>query len=773
MKSMGGVDLSTPDNSGRTRLLPVFLVAAALVWMAPLFWTQVHIDRGGITSTHENTNLYRYVYPTYHYAYGRVSRGELPLWNPNQLCGTPLHTDPGLALFHPLHLPFCFLPTAKAMAVHGFLCLFLMGLGAFLAARALRLDSIPSFLVATIYAFCGASAAAVTHPPLGDALAVMPFAWFLALLLLRRNEKATFTALLGLCLGLCALSSAAALIVAMCVPFLAVLLLLFVAEPDSLEGSKRANLTALLFAVAIGLAISAIQWAPMIQALLQAENPGRLFWNFELDAQAPTNLRNLLVQFLLSKPGSLPRIAYVGIPALLLLPAAMFHRTLRTLAFGLAASAAACLALYLSGGLLPAGFPARAFAYPLIFALALLAGLGADRLMRLPSAQQGSSVRLPAVITLVWSLVLFYASASQVRGYVFAFLILAAIIAAVRVRFVIVCAGILLVVLTFTDLSVASVNVFRHPLHDAPQCYERYEEAVKAARERLADGRALISAGDNDEGLSANLGSIAAIPFIGGGALPLTKAQAAWWRQLTVENPASTLGASGKSIPPDTPKAKLISLMATRLVMAAPQGRLYGGAWQDGGPPMHLVETADDVRLYVIENALPRAYWVPRWRSGPDALETAIDAMTSTDFLPGEECIVSGQEDAEQMSQATASSAAGLTRNDAPCSILPGKPEEITIQVEAPTDGVTVLLDTFAPGWIAQLDGETVPRLKVNGLFTGIATPAGRHEIVLRYRPLTFVASAGISLAAAIGALLFCLYGALVRGEAREGESPA
>ena len=62
------------------------------------------------------------------------------------------------------------------------------------------------------------------------------------------------------------------------------------------------------------------------------------------------------------------------------------------------------------------------------------------------------------------------------------------------------------------------------------------------------------------------------------------------------------------------------------------------------------------------------------------------------------------------------------------------------VRVTAPADGITVLLDTWAPGWTATRNGESVPILRANGLFRGVATPAGTHTIVFRYQPRGIIA---------------------------------
>ncbi|MCC6155451.1 MAG: YfhO family protein, partial [Candidatus Hydrogenedentes bacterium] len=84
---------------------------------------------------------------------------------------------------------------------------------------------------------------------------------------------------------------------------------------------------------------------------------------------------------------------------------------------------------------------------------------------------------------------------------------------------------------------------------------------------------------------------------------------------------------------------------------------------------------------------------------------------------------------------ASAHQLATAARPNATCSVEDVTPERVIVRVDAPSNGVTVLCDTFDSGWSATIDGKRAPILKVNGIFRGIATPQGAHEIEFRYRP--------------------------------------
>ncbi|HQK75913.1 MAG TPA: YfhO family protein, partial [Candidatus Hydrogenedentes bacterium] len=84
-------------------------------------------------------------------------------------------------------------------------------------------------------------------------------------------------------------------------------------------------------------------------------------------------------------------------------------------------------------------------------------------------------------------------------------------------------------------------------------------------------------------------------------------------------------------------------------------------------------------------------------------------------------------------------------------------PERLAVHVEVPQAGIVVLSDSFARGWRASLDGVPCEILRVNGIFRGVAVPAGVHDIVFTYRPASLYLGIGIALFGAallVGSLL-------------------
>jgi hypothetical protein len=141
--------------------------------------------------------------------------------------------------------------------------------------------------------------------------------------------------------------------------------------------------------------------------------------------------------------------------------------------------------------------------------------------------------------------------------------------------------------------------------------------------------------------------------------------------------------------------------------------------------------------LYENESALPRAYLAYRSSraTGPDELASLLG-----DGFDG------------HRSTAVEADAPGL---DGPAEIAPvepvrERPETLHFDVAPERPALLVVTDAWYPGWRAWVDGVESPVHRVNGLFRGVAVPAGARRVEMRFEPWTFRAGAALSVAAAV-----------------------
>jgi len=146
------------------------------------------------------TDLRIFFYPAYLALFGRLERGELPLWNPYQLCGVPALGSPQNGFFYPPHLLYLVLPSNVAAAVVAVAHLLLIAYSTAWFARRLGLGTAAAMLAAFTFALQGTIRAWLVVPPWLEAVAWLPLGG-IAIVDLVRRPRARAVALLALAMA--------------------------------------------------------------------------------------------------------------------------------------------------------------------------------------------------------------------------------------------------------------------------------------------------------------------------------------------------------------------------------------------------------------------------------------------------------------------------------------------------------------------------------------------------------------------------------------------
>lgn len=146
------------------------------------------------------------------------------------------------------------------------------------------------------------------------------------------------------------------------------------------------------------------------------------------------------------------------------------------------------------------------------------------------------------------------------------------------------------------------------------------------------------------------------------------------------------------------------------------------------------------VRLYPMP-ALPRVFWTGAWRAVPD--ERAGPALQIA--ARGAVAIVPEPIDQQQ---------------GTPAGPLAAEPVEVhtnalSAAIDAPADGLLVILEPHFPGWRATVDGAPATLLRADYAFMAVPVRAGRHVLNLVYFPDKLLP--GLLVAAFAAALLTLL----------------
>jgi hypothetical protein len=146
----------------------------------------------------------------------------------------------------------------------------------------------------------------------------------------------------------------------------------------------------------------------------------------------------------------------------------------------------------------------------------------------------------------------------------------------------------------------------------------------------------------------------------------------------------------------------------------------------------------EPIRLLRVEDTLARSYVVGRARLVPGP--AAIRDLLAPDFDPYTEVVL----DQEPPPFVAATGRGGSSR------ITHRRPDEIDLDVESDGPGYLVVTEAYDRGWRATVDGRPAPITVANLLYRGVALPAGRHRVCLRYRPRLVVWGAGATLLAVV-----------------------
>ena len=141
-----------------------------------------------------------------------------------------------------------------------------------------------------------------------------------------------------------------------------------------------------------------------------------------------------------------------------------------------------------------------------------------------------------------------------------------------------------------------------------------------------------------------------------------------------------------------------------------------------------------DVKIYENLKALPRAWFVNRLASAPEAeILRAIKTGRLSDgqpFDPQQTALLEADRPQAPWPMVTATGAeAKITRCE---------PNRIELMTRNQQAGFLVLSEVFYPGWQARIDGRDTEIHRTDYALRGMLVPAGEHRVELVYRPRSF-----------------------------------
>lgn len=724
------------------------LATAGFFWRL-LFTSGVWMPIGG-------GDLVSFLYPLYTLAARSLRAGDIPLWNPYLYGGAPFVADNQSGVFYPLNLLFFLLQpgvTYRAMEWLAVAHFYLAGVCAYFGLRYMVQPPLKRWAaLAGALAFMF-SDLFVTH--FGNLNMIACAAWLPLIFCLFRlalvGRRPAFAAGAGVLLGFAALAGHIQ-------PLLFIVLILglyFLYHVCSQrKQSWRALLHSLLLltlTLAVGLGVAALSLVPSYEMSRLSLRTDLGYEQASQYSLPPVGLIGLLVPAVFGRgPGGYwgpwPRVevGYVGIlPLLLAALAVLLRRDGLTRFFTFLAVLATLLAFGSSSilhgwlyGFVP-GFdlvraPAR-FIYLLDFALAALAALGLDALLRpirwpqrhvwreilrlAPRIGLGlATVTLPiAYVMVVYSAQqgeVFNRLLASTGGVMFALLLLGCGIVLLywRSRHLVrpLTLGVVVCALILIDL--ASLGAYSELEFNDPTSGFHHPAAV-AFLKNDPDYFRIDTRTEVWDVWQPDLSVLHNIYDVWGIYNPLVLADFhRYWESM-----------GSRSTP-------LYDFLNAKYIIGHKDVVLDWDKYElafDGDP---------QVNIYRNQNVLPRAFVVQRSQSVPDQ-EQAFAAIHQSDFDPATAVVV-------ERGRTIVPAAPGTGE----ARIVSYSNNEIRVQASTSLPGYLVMSEVYYPGWVVEVDGQPAEVLRANYAFRAVFLAEGSHEVRFSFQPVTWKAGLMCSL---------------------------
>lgn len=705
-----------------------------------------------------------------------VRDGRLPLWDPDIGAGRPLLAAQLGAPLYPLTWLSFALPFWLSLAWIAALRILIAGAGTWLLCRRLGLSAAASTLAAVSFAFGSALVLAVEAPTV-NIYALLPWILLSADRVVR-GGRWTDAAFMGLLSGLTLLGGhpESVFVIAIAVVAFALWRLSEVRAGRFRGPPARATLRRLFGAAAIAAGIGAVAVVPFLELLSQS---GDLYRGSpRLGASLFTESlffpdrwgRPDKVQFV-NTSAYAGRGVYIGAAAILLAVAGLAGRRRRDQLFfaGLAVGSFLLLADLPGATAVVRHTPLLStmrtdyFLWPMVFALAILAGYGADSLARGDPGERRRTLlamAAVAVLPLGWALArhghlrefgdavrqlpVMGADAPSVEVTELASYLRWACVAGLALAVVVVAqrldrpglAPTALAVILLVDL--ASLGHGYHPQVDKAVGNPPAPRSIRYLQSAGHEQRYVSELGAMGPNLSDRYGIYDVDSF----SPPIV----------------DRYGRLHDSLGGDL----VVNLGRTRTDLAAPRSRdllsVFGASHvlasaQAGPAEAGLTPAFDSGGQRVLSNpaALPRAWVAYDWRQARDAAGALRAVVASNPPALQKTPVIEGAPPAR---------ASGAPAG--PARLTVDGDTRVTVEADAERPGQLILLDTFYPGWKATVDGRDAEIRPANAAFRAVSLPAGHHRVEFAYRPRSFIAGASASLAAGL-VVLAILGGGLVQ----------
>lgn len=663
--------------------------------------------------------------PIWKYGFDRIGKGEIPHWNPYQLCGHPYLVDTRTSLFEPLHLLFWRMDFAHAYQWYIFLSLSLIGIGFLIWGRILEIPY-PALIPGLVSVlFSGPVVCAQMSLPL-----LSGSVWLLFLLsgmvyLLENHTPRSFLILLFIWVALILSGSIECIFTG--IIMLALFPFIFRRSlPLSIEGQSLSAIFKIIGILLLGIMISAFAWFPFISWQIYTGDKWSQFISFPLSAHFPETLYISLSQFVLPIwSWDLPElpVLYPGLICLIFIFPAFFDRELRSivwfhglilLSFFLLFFVNLDLARILQQGML----------ILVAVSFSTLSGIGFQRLLLKGRDLSSPYVWVSGILVFLLLLALIITGNPWIKGVSILLLILLVPATLIRIPKVNSILCILIALLGFIELFYLLRPFLPESYIPVIEKKDIYSEFIRQLRYQTGTGRSVIISEPNSILWSENLGMYYHWQLVNSTELPTDKYSQLWIQMLSNHKKEKT----------ELLTNPLITISGVQWAFASNMQKNSEKELKN----WRKMEQITFIDIYENTQPMPRCFWVSHYKT-VSTTEEFFNILKRGEFSSFEECIIEteepisyGKKISDTVSLTTEENTS-TSPNMVTASIQEENPEYISIQIRAPKEGILVLLDTYSPGWKAFVDGELTPIFRTNGIFRGVPISGGIHQVVFKY----------------------------------------
>jgi len=192
--------------------------------------------------------------------------------------------------------------------------------------------------------------------------------------------------------------------------------------------------------------------------------------------------------------------------------------------------------------------------------------------------------------------------------------------------------------------------------------------------------------------------------------------------------------------PPDRAaslSSKLLDLLNVKYVISREDTR-EDMAWLEQSDDTIELVYDGEVKIYENKDALPRAFVVTNYEVLQDKEEIFAE-LTREGFDPAS-CVILEQEPAPH------AVGADVLARESSANILEYAPSRVTVEARMSSDGFLVLSDLYYNGWRAFVDGDEGTVYKADYIFRAVQLSEGRHIVEFVFDPLSFKVGVAVSV---------------------------